>query len=159
MTFSQICDLLPDPRPRRTGTQLFSHQKTCVGSSSCCSTVPSLCYVPQDHCHCFHESILVHVDTTGNRRKHQWMDSHPPGVWLRFHFNEVQKVTDLCKTYFRTSGWVRWCCAWRVAYQRRYVFDHIFGSLVKRYNYLSSDFEVPHLYFSWSASPYMPSGQ
>jgi hypothetical protein len=39
-------------------------------------------------------------------------------------------------------------CARRVAYQRRYVFDHIFESLVWIYTYLSPYFEVPHLYFS-----------
>jgi hypothetical protein len=54
-----------------TGTQLFSYRKTCVGSSSCCSTVPSLCSISQDHRHCCRESILVHVDMTGYRRKNQ----------------------------------------------------------------------------------------
>jgi hypothetical protein len=67
----RIRDLLPEQRPCRTITQLFSYQKTCIGNSSCCSTVPSLCSVLQDHRHCRRESIPVHVDTTSYRWKNQ----------------------------------------------------------------------------------------
>ena len=87
------------------------------------------------------------------------MDSHPQRIWLRLHFIKVQEVIGLHKAYFRTSGWVRWCCAWGIAYLGGYVFDWIVRPLVRRYTDLSPDFEVSYLCFSWWASADTPSGQ
>ena len=142
-----------------TRTQLFSYRKTCIGSSPCCPTVLSLYFSSQDHHHCHCEYVPICIDTTCNRWKDQQMDSHPPRIWLRLCFSKVQKVIGLRRVYFGTSGWVRWRCAWGIAYLGGYDFDWIFRPLVRRYTDLSLDFEVPHLCFSWWASSYMPLGQ
>jgi hypothetical protein len=76
----RICDLLPKPRPSWTGTQLFPHRETCVGSSSCCPMVLSLHLVLQDHHHCHCQSVSIHVDMTCNWWKDQYMDSYPLGI-------------------------------------------------------------------------------
>jgi hypothetical protein len=69
--FSEYVIYYLELKPRRTGTQLFSYRKTCVGSSSCHSTILSLCSVSQDHRHCYCESIPVHVETMGYRQRNQ----------------------------------------------------------------------------------------